>query len=388
MSVSEAIARAGEAGVRPAPVEITVGEAAARLQQPLPKPDTGEFGYLHAGRGEPVACSWIELTDACRSGQALVVWTPDTAQMVAPQQVPQLATALLQFDLADARSRRLATLVLLALVGVIALNFPHGWLVAAGAALIAWSANLRVREAEARTADDLVWRAPGEESPSAAVRTPSPYTLAMGSALAAAAVAQLAVLGREWVEGMWIPDAEDGGWLHLLGDPMLHSESLSMMLCAIVLGGLGTSLEKEAPRAYLPLSFVAGVLAAIGADALLPGSVGLGPVGGLMGMAGFYAVLAARHAGPERSSLDWLTSPTTLVSGSAVVLAFSFAVAPLSGAGLLAGIALGLVCIPHPGELAEGETLGSAGWTEWLGLGALGMIWLSALAAIASLVLG
>lgn len=388
MSVSEAIIGTARADVQPAAVEITVGDAAARLQQPLPKPETGAFGYLHAERDEPVACSWIELTDACRSGQALLVWTPDTAQMVAPQQVPQLATALLQAELGDARARRLATLVLLAIAGAIALNFPHGWLFAAGAALIAWSANLRVREAEARTADDLVWRVPGEESSSSVVRTPSPYTLAMGSALAAAAVAQLAVLGREWVEGMWVPEAPEGGWLHLLADPMLHPESLSMMLSAIVLGGLGTSLEREAPRAYLPISFVAGVLATIGADALLPGSVGLGPVGGLMGMAGFYAVLAARHAGPGRSSLDWLTSPATLVSGSAVVLAFFFALAPLSGAGLLAGIALGLLCIPRPGEPAEGEAPDTVGGTEWLGLGALGMIWLSALAAIASLVLG
>src|SRR5215217_6523285 len=113
MSVSEAMVRAPRADVEPAALEITVGEAAARLQQPLPKPAAGDFGYLHAERGEPVACSWIELTDACRSGQALLVWTPDTAQMVAPQQVPRLATALLQADVDAARSRRLATLVLL-----------------------------------------------------------------------------------------------------------------------------------------------------------------------------------------------------------------------------------------------------------------------------------
>lgn len=388
MSVSETLAGVARVDGQPVALEITVGEAAAHRQQPLPKPAAGDFGYLHAERGEPVACSWIELTDACRSGQALLVWTPDTAQMVAPQQVPQLATALLLADVETARSRRLATLVLLIVVGAIALYFPNGWLFAAGAALIAWSANLRVREAEARTADDLVWRVPGEESSSPGVRTPSPYTLSMGVALAAAAVAQFAVLGREWVEGMWMPDPPGGDWLRLLGDPMLHSEPLATMLSAVVLGGLGTSLEKEAPRAYLPLSFVAGVLASMGAEALLPGSVGLGPLGGLMGMAGFYAVLAARHAGPERSSLDWLTSPATLVSGSAVVLAFSFALAPLSGAGLLAGLALGLLCIPRPGELADADALASQGWMEWLGLGALGLIWLSALAAIASLVIG
>ncbi|HEX6369322.1 MAG TPA: rhomboid family intramembrane serine protease [Longimicrobium sp.] len=388
MSVSEAVAGAAQGDAEPAALDITVGDAAARRLQPLPKPEGAAFGYLHAERNEPVACSWIELTDACRSGQAVLVWTPDTAQMVAPQQVPGLATAMLQADLGGARSRRLATLVLLAVAGAIALYFPNGWLFAAGAALIAWSANLRVRAAEARTADDVAWPVPGASSSSPGVRTPSPYTLSMGFAVAAAAVAQIVVLGRAWVEGMWIPDAEDGDWLRLLGDPMLHAESLSMMLSAIVFGGLGTALEKEAPRAYLPISFVAGVLATAAADALLPGSAGLGPVGGLMGMAGFYAVLAARHAGPDRSVFDWLTSPTTLVSGSAVVLAFSFALAPLSGAGLLAGIALGLLCIPRPGDMANGEELGGERWTEWMGLGALGLIWLSALAAIASLVLG
>src|SRR5829696_1773329 len=134
MSVSEAIAGA-QAGAEPAALEITVGEAAARLQQPLPKPAAGDFGYLQAEHGKPVACSWIELTDACRSGQALLVWTPDTAEMIAPQHVPQLATALLQADLETARSRRLATLVLLVIAGAIAWSFPHGWLFASAAAL-------------------------------------------------------------------------------------------------------------------------------------------------------------------------------------------------------------------------------------------------------------
>src|SRR5688500_4751865 len=132
MSVSEAIAGVARVDGQPVALEITVGEAAASRLQPRPKPSGADFGYLHAERGEPVACSWVELTDACRAGQALLVWTPDTTQMIAPQQVPQVAAAVLEADLADARSRRLATLLLLAIVGAIALYFPNGWLFAAG----------------------------------------------------------------------------------------------------------------------------------------------------------------------------------------------------------------------------------------------------------------
>lgn len=386
MSVSDSITGVGQAEAEPAPLPIVVGDVAARLQ-PLATPEGGGFGYLHAGRNEPVPCSWAELAEACRSGQALLVWTPETPRMVAPQQVPHLAAAMLEGDVAAARSRRLATLVVLLILAVIALFFPGGWLFASVAALVAWRANLRVREAEARTEDDVTWAVPGAEPSAPTVRAPSPYTLAMGVAMAAAAAAQIGVLGREWLDGMWIP-GPDRGWLRVLGDPLIHPDSFAMLFSAVVLGGLGTALEKEAPRAYVPLSFVAGALAAFGADLLLPGSLPPGPLGGLMGMAGFYAVLAARYGGADRPALDWLTSRTTLVSGSAVVLAFCFALAPLSGAGLLAGIALGLLCIPRPRDLAEADALAGQGWAEWLGVGALGLIWLSALAAIASLVIG
>ena len=387
MSAWDATARAAQAGAadaQPEPLQITVGDAAALRLQPMPGPRAGEFGYLHAERGEPVACSWIELVDACRSGQALMAWTPQTAEMVPPREVPQLPTAILEMDLAEARSGRLLTLLVLILAGALALNVPFGWLFAAGAALIAWSANLRVLRAEERTEADIVWRT-GPEEASAPVRGPAPYTLAIAAALAAAAVAQTAVLGSEWLDGWWDPADADGGWLRVMGEPMLHADSLSVLFTCVVLAGLGSTLEREAPRAYLPLSFVVGVLVTIGADLLLPGTLIPGPVGGLMGMAGFFAVLAERQGEGGRSALAWLTSPVTVVSGSALVLAFSFAYTPLSGAGLLAGIALGMLSIPRRGELVDDE---GGGAIHWMGLGALGLVWLSALAAILSLVIG
>ncbi|HEU0302510.1 MAG TPA: hypothetical protein VFR37_23830 [Longimicrobium sp.] len=368
----------------PEPLPITVEDA---WLQPRPKPvDAAGFGYLHAERGEPVSCSWLELIDACRAGQALLAWTPETAEMVAPQQVPQLAAAILKEGVLDARSRRFRILVVLTLMAALLLLLPPGWVFLPLAALIAWSANARVRQAEARTEDDIAWPVPGAGPSSPALPAPSPYTLAMGTATAAAGAAQIALLGQEWLEGMWIPERPDT-WLDLLGAPMLHEEPLMMFLHCMVLGGLGMTLEKEAPRAYLPLSFVAGALAGIGAELLLPGSLPTGPLAGLMGMAGFYAMLAARQAG-DRPALDWLTSPATLVSGSAVILAYLFALAPLGGAGLLAGLVLGWLCIPRRGELVQEDASAGEVWAEWLGRGALGLIWLSALAAIASLLIG
>lgn len=386
MSVSDAIPTPLPDRAAAAPLEITVGEAAERRLQPMPKPEGAAFGYLHAERREPVVCSWTELADACRAGHALLAWTPETAQMVDPREVPRLPAAILEADLADAHSRRAVTLILLAVMGLVALYFPTGWLFAAVAVLIAWSANQRVREAEARTPDDIDWH-PGsaEATPLPDVRAPSPYSFSIGLALAAVGVVQTMVLGREWLDGMWDP-ADVDGWLRPAGGPMVHAESLSLLFSCVVLGGMAPTLEKEAPRAYLPISFVAGALAAIGADLLLPGSLPPGPLGGLMGMAGFYSVLAARHA-EHGSALAWLTNRTMGLSASALVLAFLFATAPLSGAGLLAGIGLGLLCIPRPGEIADDASAGE-GWAAWLGMGSLGLIWLSALAAILSLVIG
>jgi hypothetical protein len=387
MSASEPIAGVVRADAEPAALAITMGDVAARRLQPLPKPESWEYGYLHAERGVPVPCAPGDLVDACRSGTAVLVWTPETAAMVAPQQVPQLGAAILQAEVDDARSARLRRLVALVIVSVIALIFPLGWFLAAGAALIAWMANLRVRAAEARTEDDLTWAGSGVEPASPEVPAPSPYTLAMALAVAAIAAAQIAVLGEEWMDGMWQPGPRDENWLRLLGDPLLHPDWWAMISSGFVLFGLGTAVEAEAPRAYLPLSFVAGVAAAVGADLLLPGSPTPGAMAGLMGIAGFYAVLASRDPGPHRPLMERPAGPLVLVWASGATLAVYLAQAPLNGAGLLAGIALGLLCIPRPGELAEGDA-GGAGWTEWLGRGALGMIWLSALAAIASLVLG
>jgi hypothetical protein len=387
MTVSQTMAGTEQADVSPAALEITMGDVATRSLQPRPKPAAGEFGYLHAESGLPVACTPGELVDACRSGKALLIWSPDTAAMVAPPRVPHLGAAILQADVDEARSGRLRALVALAVVSVVALAFPPGWFVAAGAALILWIRNLRVRTAEARTEEDLTWWVSRPESSFRTVAEPSPYTLAMGAAIAAVAAAQIAILGNEWLDGMWQPRPGDGDWLRRLGEPMLHPDAWAMICSGFVVCGLGTALEEEAPRAYLPLSFVAGMAAAAGADLLLTGNPTSGVMAGLMGMAGFYAVLEARH-GSARPIMERPSGPLMLVSVSGLVLATYLAVAPVNGAGLLAGIALGLLCVPRRTELAEADALAGQGWTSCLGLGALGLIWLSALAAIASLLVG
>ncbi len=390
MSVSDRIGGAGKADVELAALDITVGEVAARRLQPLPKPEGSRFGYLHGQHGGPVSCSLMELTDACRSGQAVLVWTPDTPEMVAPERVPQLAAAIVDGDLRDARSQRNGALVVLGVVAVLALVLPYAWVFLPLAAGIAGILHWRVTALQSRTVDDLIWRVPGEE-PATADPLPAhgSYTLAICAALAAVGLAQLAVLGPGWGEGDWRPDRVDEGWAGVLGGPLLHQSLFALAISWMVLRWLASTLEKEAPHAFVPLAFGAGALAVAAADLVLPGIAPMGAAGGLIGIAGFYAMLVGRHAAPDRPSLrEWLTKLRIRVTAAAFVLALQLVFSPLLGAGLLAGMVLGAACIPRPEKLAQEDARSDEGWAEWLGFGALGLIWLSALAAIASLLIG
>lgn len=369
---------------------LTVGDAEEARFAPRPKPQgAGDFGYVHAYRHVVVPCSRDQLVEACRDGQAVLAWTPDTQEMVAPPLVPGLAEAMLHGTRAEARSTRNSLLAVLGVIAVLALLLPYGWLFLPIAVILAMLAERTLRRVERATPDELRWplvAGPVDTGP--LVRAPTPAVNAIGLAMGAVAVAQALLLGGDWLLGEWDASALQAGVLQAAGAPLLHDGMLAALFSSVALG-LGASLERAAPRQYVPLSFVAGALATLAVDLVLPGAAGLGATGGLLGIAGFYAVLTARREGPRHLSVrEWLLDANLGAAIPVLVLAVLCVLSLATGAGLLAGLGLGALCIPRRDALAQADDNAGGAWAEWLGVGAMGLIWLSALAAIAALVIG
>lgn len=405
MSVVEGAGGMMQAGTEAAPLPIIVGEAGELRSMPRAKPAGDGFGYLHGYRLVPVPCSWNQLVQACRDGQALLAWTPETDEVIAPPLVPRLAQAILDRDRAGARTQLRSVILVAAVVCVLSLLLPYGWVFLPLCAALVWFSHVQARRLEAATPEQVLWRLPpGEQittpdqvlwrlppdAPAApALRVPAPYTSAVGYALTAVAVAQAIVLGAPWLEGAWEPARAGGGVPGVMGAPLLHDGFMSMLFNWAALMAFGAWVERQAPRAYVPLAFVAGALVALLAELVLPGGVMGGATGGVMGIAGFSAVLARRHAGLDRSSFgEWLGGTPVNVVFAALLLIIGFASNPVAGSGLLAGIGLGLLAIARPGELEDSDGSQGREWMEWLGSGSIVLVWLSALAAIAALLIG
>lgn len=372
-----------------APLPMTVGEAGELRLMPRAKPAGGGFGYLDCYRPVPVRCSWDQLVQACRDGQALLAWSPDTDQMIAPPLVPGLAQAILEAGHAEARTQLRSALLVAAVVGLLSLLLPYAWVFLPLCAGMVWMSYVQMRRLDALTPDQVLWRLPADEPAAPAVRVPAPHTSAITYALTAVAAAQSIVLGTPWLEGSWDAGRMDEGIAGLIGALLLHDGLISLMISLTALMAFGRRVERDAPGACVPLAFVAGSFAALIAELVLQGSVTGAATAGVMGVAGFCAVLGERHAGHDRPPLkEWLTGTRKDAGAAALALAIGFAMDPVVGFGLLAGVGLGLLAIPRPGKMENTDSSEGSDWMEWLGSGCRGLIWLSGLMAVAGLLIG
>nr|WP_240978580.1 rhomboid family intramembrane serine protease [Longimicrobium terrae] len=171
-----------------------------------------------------------------------------------------------------------------------------------------------------------------------------------------------------------------GEWWRLLTAPVLHGGVVHWAFNVSALDSLGRMMERRAPRAWLPITFLLAALAGGAASALLPpDGVSVGSSGGLMGLFGFLVVMVRRRRAdfPEGFSRALLLNIALI--GVVGGIAYAYIDNAAHAGGLAVGLLIGLLAVPSAARTPEWT---GGAWLEWAGRLALGVILASAAAAI------
>jgi membrane associated rhomboid family serine protease len=369
---------------KPKPLPRTWEEVFARR----PKPEGVPYGFL-SHKGEAVASGHDRLRHLARRGALpSLVWTPETAEMVPPWEVPYLLEAMRTPAVAAARRRldivhRVLVVFVVAAVLVVLLAGPRSLrilgVIGALLGLGEWIVRRRVKAAERLGVEDFRQGMDALVDHEVEAAQPIPATRRVAMSLVAVGVCQLLMKDASIQAGGVSREAVVAGeWWRLLTAPVLHGGILHFWMNYGALESLGRTMETRGVRAYVPLVFVAAALAGGVCSILLPPeSLSVGASGGLMGMFGFLGVMAWRRKKHlPQGFLRALMINVGIIALMGVV-AYRFIDNAAHAGGLLAGVLMGLAAVPH-GDAAwmEAPALARAGWV------AQGVIFASAALAI------
>ena len=355
---------------------------------PRPKPEGVDYGFLSA-RGEPVASTRDNLLHLART-RALpsLAWSPETAEMVPPWEVPFLLDAVRYGAAASARRDRRFLVVagaatVLAFWLFLSPELALGLSIGVGVLLLMLLASVhrRVRQAERLSAYELQAGFDALIAQRAEAAQPVPATRALAGAIIAAGVVQVFLFDASIEAGALRRDAVVAGeWWRLLTAPMLHGNVLHFWMNYAALESLGRTTETRGVGAWVPIVFVLSALAGgLASLALPPDVASVGASGGLMGMFGFLAVMAYRRKRHLPQGFLRALLMNIAFIGVMGAVAYRFIDNAAHAGGLAAGVLAGLAAVPDDGRVpawTAGPRLARAGRAAtWL-------VWLAAAAAI------
>jgi len=347
-----------------------------------------EYGYVAGGVATPALRS--QLLARCAGGNLPPpdgVWTPDTAGVVPPHEVPWIFERMMG-PAREAAHQQVksagAMLGIWAFLGVLTLATNPGGLSSGPPLLLvlcavsfgqAWVEHRRLSRLtpQAYAAEVAELRS----LPKARETTPR-LTQALAAMIGAVALAQLVSPGSSASAAGLVKDAvRQGQWWRLFTAPLLHGGVLHLLFNGMALLALGGVVERLAHRAYVPLVFVLAALAGgAGSFVVFPHTTSVGASGGIMGLVGFALVLSLRRREllPRRlakallADVGWIA-----VMGLA---GYRYIDNGAHAGGLLAGALLGLLLVPRGGVTPH--------WEPPLAIRALGWAALAAVAASAA----
>ena len=330
-----------------------------------PTPEGEAYGFLSA-RGEVVASSRERLLHLARTGTLPpLVWTPETAEMVPPWEVPFLlevmrepivAAARRELDIARAVLIGFLLLDLLLLLAAPLAGVLVGAVIGGLLGLLVWSISRRVKQGERLSAEEFRRSHDALLAHQAELAQPVPATRAIAAALLAAGMGQILYPGTSLDVGAVSREAVGAGeWWRLFTAPVLHGGILHFWMNYGALQSLGRTMETRGVRAWVPLVFLGSALAGgVFSVALPPEGPSVGASGGLMGMFGFLAVMAYRRRSHMPEGFLRALVINVAVIGLVGVIAYRFIDNAAHAGGLLMGLAVGMAAVPA----------GDAGWME------------------------
>lgn len=355
------------------------------VPDPVPLPSLpSESGYVDEEGLHPATPD--ELAQMCRAGAIpRLVWTPETGGAgVPPEEVPYLLQAIRERLVGGAKLPAMIAAVVvvwLAAQGIRAgeLYFGAPWMVYAAFGLV-WI-GMRAREwRQGSTLTPEGFRQMLRETQEAAVvrRAPVVYLRAVAVMIAVAGVAQVIAINTGAPSygadpASMVPELIRAGevW-RLLTCGYLHAGLIHFVFNFMALLSLGRETEVLAHRAFVPLVFLAAVLAgSLASYALPPDGTSVGASGGIMGLIGFLGVLGyRRRESVPAGFLNMIILNIGFIGGIGV-LGFRFVDNAAHLGGLVAGAVLGALFIP--------TTVARPAWTpapavQAAGTGALGIL--------------
>ncbi|HEY0036482.1 MAG TPA: rhomboid family intramembrane serine protease [Longimicrobium sp.] len=358
------------------------------ISDPTPLPPT-EYGYVDAQGPHPA--SREELVAMCREGLIPpLVWTPESDGPVSTEEVPFLLDAIRARLAGGAKTQ---AIIVGAIVAVLAFQrFQEGQLYPGSP----WSvyllfgvvwAGLRVREWHtSRTLTPQGFRDMIRQAEEAATlrRVPVVYLRWVAGMIVVGGLAQGVAVAAGFPEhailaGGMVPGAiREGQWWRLLTCGFLHGGLIHFGVNFMALLSLGRETEVLAHRAYVPLVFLAAVLAGSLASFAAPPDVpSVGSSGGLMGLIGFLGVLGYRRRESMPSGFLKMVGLNLAVIAGIGIVGFGLIDNAAHAGGLAAGALLGALFVPTHGARpvwTPGPALQAAGMAA-MGVLALGAAW-------------
>lgn len=333
-------------------------------------PEGAGHGYVLADGPHP--CTREELAEWVRAYPGTPgVWTPETAGVVRPEEVPWLVEALRARRTEEAQQHLgMAALAALGLGATALLLRPSlDPATSPGTLLLAvlvgfWLVDSAYGLYRAGRVDASAFtqQRQNERHATWAYRRPAPFTRVLVGALGAVFLAEGFDYERAVAAAGLVKEAAHAGeWWRLLTGPMLHGGTLHLLMNLAALLILGRFVEVHASRFHLALVFLLSALAGSVFTLLLTPVPSVGASGGIMGLVGFLGVRARRR--PEEFPDDFLHRIRYAIGATAVlgVLGFAFVDNWAHLGGLLGGAALGLALDGPPG--GRERRWAPAGWT-------------------------
>jgi membrane associated rhomboid family serine protease len=335
---------------------------------PEPPPDAGSYGYMSPG-GRMKTCSRqrlerifspnVTLSNAC------LVWSPEAPRLVPPGEATFLHRELKKSARENVKVQLFQGIMFSILWTLELLTRDRGaplfiaLLVLTGilpvvTALRLWRAQ-RAQESDPIPADvqeDIELRR-GRYQAWLAMQ---PRCFTRGLVLAVVVIGLTQVLTglhqSIGVAGLQKPAAFTGEPWRLLTGPLLHGGLLHLMFNAYALLGLGSMVEALAGRAYAAVTFlVAALTGSLLSVVFMPSQPSVGASGGILGLAGFLAILGLRRRGvipvPLFKALIWFV----VLIGLAGLVAYQYIDNAAHLGGALAGVAFGALVIPKRQEI-------------------------------------
>lgn len=275
------------------------------------KPDTlAPYGYVSKGN-ELHPCSRTLLVERCAEGgfwgspPVLLVWTPETARLVVPEEIPYLHEALRQRERKSAKSTMLWCLFFLALIltplflfagsarliRLVLIFYALPLLVGVVASIL----SLRKKIEYTRESINESVTATRYEAWLETHRLT--YTKWLCGCFIALMVFELPDTNAAIeAAGLVKPAVRGGEVWRLLTCSMLHVNFMHFWMNTLALLSLGRVVEVHASRWHLPIVFLFSALAgSVFSLLLLPHATSAGASGGLMGLVGMLLVLGYRR---------------------------------------------------------------------------------------------